>query len=64
MTDAEDVPVFREQIPPLYIEDGRFFLRLVPKQFTEDRVYTLSLNANDDSGKATTIGECVFRVLK
>ncbi len=62
--DAQNVAVFGEAIPEMYIKDGRFFLRLVPRQFTENQIYTLSVIANEGGEKTTTVGECVFRVLK
>lgn len=68
--------VFQEAIPDLYINDGRLFLRLVPKQFDEQQQYTLELvergpsppadsGAEADANADTrVVAESVFRVVK
>jgi hypothetical protein len=62
--DKEEVAVFHEQIPEAYVSDGRIFLRLIPKQFTVDNLYTLELVAHENDGNEILVGECVFRALK
>jgi hypothetical protein len=56
--------VFQEAIPQIYLDDGRFFLRLIPKLFEVDQRYTLQLATGSADGTTRVIAESVFDVLK
>jgi hypothetical protein len=62
--DPEGAVAFHEEIPQFYLDDGRFFLRLVPKQFEMERLYELDLVAHHADGSLLVIAESVFDVLK
>jgi len=56
--------VFQEAIPQIYLDDGRFFLRLLPKLFETDKMYRLELAASSADGTNRVIARSVFDVLK
>jgi hypothetical protein len=56
--------VFQEAIPQIYLDDGRFFLRLHPKLFEADQRYTLELAAGSADGSNRVIAQSIFDVLK
>ena len=62
--DPEGTPVFQEPIPQLYVDDGRFFLRLVPKLFEAGQTYKLELVSELANGDTRVIAESVFDVTK
>jgi hypothetical protein len=62
--DPAGTNVFQEQIPQLYLDDGRFFLRLIPDQFEPDQTYKLELVSHRADGSMRVIAESVFDVLK
>jgi hypothetical protein len=62
--DQTGASVFHEEIPALYLDDGRLFLRLVPRQFSDQQIYTLQLVARQSDGSDQVSGECVFQVVK
>jgi hypothetical protein len=62
--DPEGTPVFQEPIPQLYVDDGRFFLRLVPKLFGAGETYKLELVSQLAGGNTRVIAESVFDVTK
>jgi hypothetical protein len=62
--NPEGTPVFQEPIPQLYVDDGRFFLRLVPKLFEAGQTYKLELVSELAGGDTRVIAESVFDVTK
>ncbi len=62
--DPEGTTVFQESIPQLYVDDGRFFLRLVPKLFEAGQTYQLELVSQLAGGDTRVIAESVFDVTK
>lgn len=62
--DQTHATVFDERIPDLYLDDGRFFLRLVPKEFQDGQTYYLEILARNREGSARKIAESVFDVKK
>jgi hypothetical protein len=62
--DPDGTGVFQEQIPQEYLDDGRFFLRLIPKQFELDQTYKLELISHRADGSNRVVAESVFDVLK
>jgi hypothetical protein len=62
--DPAGVIVFQEQIPQLYLDDGRFFLRLIPGQFEVDQTYKLELTVHRADDSMLVVAESVFDVLK
>ncbi len=62
--DQTHATVFDERIPDLYLDDGRFFLRLVPKEFQDGQTYYLEILAHNSDGSSRKIAESVFDVKK
>ena len=62
--DRTSATVFDERIPDLYLDDGRFFLRLVPKEFQNGQTYQLEILARNPDGSSRKIAESVFDVKK
>jgi len=62
--NPEGLNVFQEPIPQIYLDDGRFFLRLVPKQFDMGQMYKLELITHRADQSVYTIAESVFDVIK
>jgi hypothetical protein len=62
--DPAGVIVFQERIPQLYLDDGRFFLRLIPEQFEVDQTYKLELAVHRADDSMLVVAESVFDVLK
>jgi hypothetical protein len=60
--DPQGDSVFREEIPQVYLDDGRFFLKLVPKLFQPDLMYTLELVAIRHNGAQHVVAESLFDV--
>lgn len=56
--------VYQEPIPQLYLDDGRFFLRLVPNQFEEGQLYKLELVTYHADESILVVAESVFDVSK
>jgi len=56
--------VFQEEIPQVYLDDGRFFLGLIPKLFEQELTYTLELIAHHENGARRVVAESVFDVRK
>jgi hypothetical protein len=56
--------VYQEPIPQLYLDDGRFFLRLVPDQFEEGATYKMELVTYRSDESTVVVAESVFDVLK
>jgi hypothetical protein len=62
--NPEGQVVFQEAVPQIYLDDGRFFLRLIPRVFETDQTYKLELRAGGDAGESLLVAESVFDVLK
>jgi hypothetical protein len=62
--DPEGTLVFQEPIPQLYVDDGRFFLSLVPKLFEAGETYKLELVSQLAGGDTRVVAESVFDVTK
>jgi hypothetical protein len=62
--NPEGLNVFQEPIPQIYLDDGRFFLRLVPKQFDMGQMYKLELITHRADQSVYTVAESVFDVVK
>jgi hypothetical protein len=56
--------VFQEPIPQIYIDDGRFFLRLVPEQFEMGETYKLELITHRADQSTYIVAESVFDIVK
>jgi hypothetical protein len=56
--------VYQEPIPQVYLDDGRFFLRLVPDQFEEGQTYKLELVTYHADETMIVVAESVFDVVK
>jgi hypothetical protein len=62
--NQEGDSVYREAIPQVYLDDGRAFLRLIPKLFEEGQTYTLEVLAHYDNGTLRILAQSAFDVLK
>ena len=62
--NPEGESVYQEAIPQVYLDDGRAFLRLIPKLFEEGQTYTLEVVAHYDNGTLRVLAQSVFDVLK
>jgi hypothetical protein len=56
--------VYQEPIPQEYLDDGRFFLRLVPGQFEENKNYRLEIVTYRADESMMVVAESVFDVVK
>jgi hypothetical protein len=62
--NPDGLNVFQEPIPQVYLDDGRFFLRLVPKQFDTGEMYKLELITHRADQSSYVIAESVFDIIK
>jgi hypothetical protein len=62
--NPEGKSVYQEAIPQVYLDDGRAFLRLIPKLFEEGQTYTLEVVAHHNDGTPKVLAESAFDVLK
>ncbi len=61
--NPEGESVYQEAIPQVYLDDGRAFLRLIPKLFEEGQTYTLEIVAHYNNGTLRVLAQSAFDVL-
>lgn len=62
--NPEGKSVYQEMIPQVYLDDGRAFLRLIPRLFDEGQIYALEVVAHYDDGARRVLAESAFDVVK